>query len=53
MPEVGRIDKPEISIHIFSREVQHHLPHFHATSKGMKASFSIETLEKLDGFSST
>lgn len=50
MPEVGRIERPETSIHLFAREERHHLPHFHATSKGMKASFSIETLEMLDGY---
>lgn len=50
MPEVGRIERPETSIQVFAREERHHLPRFHATSKGMKASFSIKTLEMLDGY---
>lgn len=50
MPEVGRIESPETSIHVYAREEQHHLPHFHATSKGLKASFRIDSLEMLDGY---
>ena len=50
MTEVGRIRSPETSIQVYSRESKHRLPHFHARSKGESASFTIETLEKLNGF---